>query len=98
MIQEEIKKFLKPDWRRILIAIILCGIIYGLLYCFSSGECLSGTAINLMLSGPEAFFESLFDLFLSVETPIAEKVSIVIISYILSCLIVYIYDKIKKNQ
>ncbi len=90
------KELLKPDWRRVLIAFILCGIIYGLLYCFfSENECLSKTAVNL-IGGPDAFFESLFDLFLTLEIPITEKILSIVVSYLLSCSIIYIYDK--RNQ
>ncbi len=97
MVHKKIKEFLKPDWRRVLIAIILCGIIYGSIYCFFSEECLSKTAVNLV-GGPEAFFQSLFDLFLSIDAPIAEKISTIVVSYLLSCLIVYLYDKHKNKQ
>ena len=97
MVHKKIKEFLKPDWRKVLIAVILCGIIYGLMYCFfSEVECLSKIAVNLV-GGPDAFFESLFDLFLIAETSILEKISAVIIAYLLSCLIIYIYDKNKKK-
>ena len=98
MTWKKIKEFLKPDWKRLLITVILCGIIYGLLYCFSvGGECLSQTAVNLVLSGPQAFFESLFDLFLTLNNPIAEKISVIVISYLLSCSIIYLFDKYKKK-
>jgi hypothetical protein len=91
------KEFLKPDWRKLLIAVILCGITYGLLYCFlPETECLPKTVVNL-IGGPEAFFESLFDLFLFLDVPISEKISAIIISYLLSCLIFYFYDKNKKK-
>jgi hypothetical protein len=96
VVHKKIKEFLKPDWRKVLIAFILCGIIFGLLYCFSESECLSKTAVNL-IGGPDAFFESLFDLFLFLDISIAEKVSTVIISYLLSCSIIYLYDKHKKK-
>jgi hypothetical protein len=91
------KEFLKPDWRRLLIAFILCGITFGFLYCFlTESECLSMTVINLV-GGPEAFFESLFDLFLFLDIPISEKIISIVISYLLSCLIVYLYDRHKKK-
>lgn len=92
-----LKEFLKPDWRKIVIAFILCGIIYGFLYCFfTEVECLSKTAINLV-GGPDAFFESLFDLFLTLEIPITEKILGIIVSYLLSCSLIYVYDKSKKK-
>jgi ABC-type microcin C transport system permease subunit YejE len=98
VVNKKIKEFLKPDWRRLLIAVILCSIIYGLLFClFTENECFVQTAVNL-LGGLEGFFGGLFDLFLTADIPILEKISAVIISYILSCFIVSIYDKYKKKH
>jgi len=97
VVHKKIKEFLKPDWRKVLVTVIICSIIYGLLFCFfSEVECLSKIAVSLV-GGPDAFFESLFDLFLAVETSILEKISAVIIAYLLSCLIIYIFDKNKKK-
>jgi hypothetical protein len=91
------KEFLKPDWRRLLIAVVICGIINGLLNCFFvDTDCLSKTAVNLV-GGPEGFIEGLFDLFLLSDIPIAGKILAVVISYLLSCLIVYPYEKHKKK-
>lgn len=91
------KEFLKPEWRRLLLAVIICGIINGLLNCFFiDTECLSAIAVNLV-GGPEAFVEGLFDLFLLSNIPIIEKILAVVISYLLSCTIVYLYEKHKKK-
>lgn len=79
-----------------MVAFILCGIAYGLLYCFlTESECLPKTVVNLV-SGPEGFFESLFDFFLFLNISISEKITAIVTSYLLSCLIIFLYDKYKK--
>jgi hypothetical protein len=94
MNREEIKELLIPEWRRLLLTIVLSGVIYGLMYCFFAGnKCLPITAFLLIISGPEALFENLLDLFLIINTQIVEKILAIIIMYFLSCLIIYLYDK-----
>jgi hypothetical protein len=94
MIREEVKELFIPEWRRLLLTIVLSGVIYGLIHCFFAGsKCLPLTTFLLIIGGPEALFENLLDLFLSINTQIVEKILTIIILYFLSCLIIYLYDK-----
>jgi hypothetical protein len=99
MIKHEVKELFIPEWRRLLLTIILSGVFYGLINCYLEGsQCLPMTTILLIIGGPETLFENLFDLFLYINTTqIVEKILVIITLYFLSCFIVYFYDKHEKK-
>jgi len=96
--KKAVKEFLKPDWKRILVLIILIVIIFPftpipLCKVFNAYEettyisfCLVGTWLNI-LPAP---------LGLSCDCNYAFIPLILLMYYFLSCLIIFIYNRIKK--
>ena len=93
------KEFLKPDWRKIVITVLLFLIIpEPIVLCIDPGGCnwtlipfgnlLSPLMILLFIvsMGGSVTFE-----------PILIILMTLLVSYFLSCLIVWIYDKVKKK-
>jgi hypothetical protein len=92
------KKFLKPDWRKILLTILI-GILAFLIFmetgiyckpCASETECVCPYSLPQLLSFP------IFIIWAQSNDWIIISSSI-LYWYILSCLIVWIYDKVKKK-
>jgi len=78
------KQFLKPDWRKIVIFVI--GVLIALYFSFNIFYLLPPCPLNVEC-GPIPEYDMIYDFMI----PFA------IIWYLLSCLIVRIYDKIKKR-
>jgi hypothetical protein len=87
-----IKQFLKPDWRKILITVVIMIVFFpghppyykggGFPLCYlCSGNCYGGS--NIASCG-------------ITEKPI-NLILDIIIWYLISCLIIWIYDKFKKK-
>jgi len=98
---KDVKEFLKLDWRKIVIAVIL-GLIsyfYGVDYCYMA-PCPEGnlcpqicrTLANPLLWGPGCIFfgDNAF-------SKITSTFFGIIYWYLLSCLIVWIYGKLRKR-
>jgi hypothetical protein len=99
-----IKQFLKPNWRKILLSLILfLSIFYAIDFIFSNSFGVLSFIVLLFFisifyvsknpSNHENYVspESLIDL-------ISFIIISLIISYLLSCLIVWVYDKVKKKK
>jgi len=96
-----LKQFLKPDWRKIVIMIIL---VYLGLFSLALGVCWGRPCFIIdylrdSLSGvcPLCIFIVILDFFMVEISDFFGLVLNVIYWYLLSCLIVWIYDKVKKK-
>jgi len=94
-----LKIFLKPDWRKIVLTIIL--FIFGLFASFMSDllcyPCPKEFLIfRYLLMWPDYFIPVNYDFF--AITISAKLIVDIIWTYILSCLIVWIYDKLKGKK
>ena len=91
-----IKQFLKPDWRKIVIFVIL--FIFGIGISILSNSCLG--CYNVSTGLPLGFYEQIF------WPPEMEKTNFlmlnfiidIVILYFFSCLIIWIYEIIKKKK
>jgi len=104
----KIKQFLKPDWKKIILALILSLILPFL--CTSGWNCRRIPCIShyfyIMPIGGGFFnlMTFLFRIMLggvpfeALLMPLILFLISFIISYLLSCLIVWIYDKVKKKK
>jgi len=81
----DLKKFLKPDWRKIVIFVILF-IIFSFLSLILSMIYICSPSINIGCP-PLGIELGVFILLFIISF---------FISYLLSCLIIWIYDKVKK--
>jgi preprotein translocase subunit SecE len=91
------KEFLKPDWRKIVLTIILFTIVTGLKwYLFDT--CLG--CYNTYFGVPLAFYEKIVWPRENEMTNflIFNLIVDIIFWYLLSCLIVWIYDKFRKKK
>ncbi len=99
-----LKQFLKPDWRKIVLEILMFLIL--LVYispCFDEC-CLESPLLNCpCLNCPfYACFSPMLDIEYVFKVPFFNFLPIflvvmIIVLYILSCLMVWIYDKVKKK-
>ena len=90
-----LKQFLKPDWRKIVIFVVV-SIVFSLYKNII-------TVYNYERGFPLPFQFCVYDMFPSLAPPWCGVVGHylivdIIIWYILSCLIVWIYDKRKKKK
>lgn len=89
-----IKQFLKPDWRKFIVFIII--LIISLMSVFFSG-CFSGRPCFIF---PWTIFTFILDFFMEFGFlgfwPVA--IPSIIYWYLLSCFIIWIYDKIKVKK
>jgi hypothetical protein len=105
VIKMTLKQFLKPDWRKIVIFVVLI-IIFSLIIwffptynifasCFPCGDCgiNRGFPLTFHVSHPAGKCETEF----YTSYLIIDIIVDVMITYFLSCLIVWIYDKVKKK-
>lgn len=88
------REFLKPDWRKIIITIVMTmlTLINSMMLISCAGPC-EQSLFNKILTLPHIFcyrFPSL-----TVFAVICWLASPVIIWYLLSCLIIFIYDRVK---
>jgi len=85
------KQFLKPDWRKIVLFLVLLNFVPMPLVCYYA---LGGCGEMFIVAG--------FIFFLTVlMTPlimIVIAIPLIILSYLLSCLIIWIYDKFKGKK
>ena len=95
------KQFLKPDWRKVVVLVVLA-----IIFSLSQGSILAGELPVSARGLPLPIFvciESYSDVFML--TPLREPCGIIyyfliidlIIWYLLSCLIVWIYGKFRKR-
>lgn len=83
----DLKEFLKPDWRKILLFIIIFNFSLGFYYCwFAVGGCRG----NFILSGLGLFLNLLSNPF---HYKTVFLIPFIIFGYFLSCLIVWVIDK-----
>jgi len=91
MIYIALKEFLKPDWRKIVIFIIFFIITF-----FSIQKCApSGFSYNLILAPFYFYTPSVVRFYSNCETNFIPLIFSFIHWYLLSCLIVWVYEKIK---
>ena len=102
VIMTTLKQFLKPDWRKIMITIIL--VIFPIYYLLELNPFIEILAIlGFLLILPSAFVLLLFYEMGIINTLIFEAniPQLILISsiiyYLLICLIVFIYNKYKKK-
>jgi len=100
-----LKEFLKPDWRKILVLII----IFFIFYLFNLNKTIAVRQLNTIeglfskfyplslvfgryyICGNEPFVEECFELYW------INFIITIITVYLISCLIIWIYDKVKKK-
>jgi len=101
------EKFLKPDWQKI----VIFGIFFILIF-FIPFNChyialptpvgVEGGSVNFCTSIYQYDMESVIcclrPISAVIETLSYQLIPIIIFSYLLSCLIVWIYDKVKKRK
>ena len=111
------KQFLKPDWKKIIIFLVLICYFYFMLnspstYCVGAGippKIVCSSNIEMIRQSTFSFFEysqhpSYFDLTLEKQKTynliinLGLLVLLPLVSYILSCLIVWIYDNFRKKK
>jgi hypothetical protein len=81
----KLKEFLKPDWRKILLTILL--MIVPTIFIKASTTVLHSCPVGV--DCPPLFIQELF---------LQEIIITVIGTYLFSCLIVWIYNKMKKKR
>ena len=96
------KEFLKPDWRKIVIFVIILIIfsfmpVWTAIRC-STWECSPGPATSSFFESLESMRNKEFFDFGYFTTWIIIFFGSLIISYIVSCLIVWLYGKTKKAK
>jgi len=87
-----LKQFLKPDWRKIVLTIILSLIVYFFLW-FNNIACVR----EMMTGHCMGASRKLEDIFIRYLQP-QNFLAILILWYLFSCLITWIYDKVKKKS
>lgn len=100
--------FLKPDWRKIVLSVL----IFLFLFIFGTPLCIDPSEEGLrMRPDPEywgchtqlhRYFHFIPDFFLLnwfilIKNPILSFLAFILTSYLLSCLIIWIYEKLKKK-
>jgi len=89
------KQFLKPDWRKIVLTIISLYFVFLIILSLTSRWETYCTEEGFRLHPEQCgWHESILGIELDLST--AFLISI-ILSYLFSCLIVWIYDKVKKK-
>jgi len=101
-----LKQFLKPDWRKIVIFVLFFIFIFSLEFiCLPKLEYKMGRIVEVELYYPCGFLSQIIDYemyfyVLRGESWLFNYFHLfldLIISYLISCLIVWIYDKVKKK-
>ena len=87
------KEFLKPDWKKIVGVVILSALIpIPVSSCFCAGWdciCVIGQSlINILITSPHQLLYGYYFPFIII---------LILFYYLLSCLIVWIYDKVRKK-
>jgi len=96
------KQFLKPDWRKIVIFIIIFiffsfAPIWITIHCYT-WECGPGPTTSSFFNSLESMANKEFFDFGYFNPWISIFFGSIAISYLLSCLIAWIYDKVKKKK
>lgn len=81
-----IKKFLKPNWRKIVITVIL--MIIPFIYLGVSSFIIHSCPVGMTDCSPYIFDLEFFSVMIFIS---------IIITYLISCLIIWVYDKVKKK-
>jgi len=100
----KLKQFLKPDWRKIVLSVILLVTISTISFCIAYIEVLDSL---VLLVGPIFWILIIQTIVINLDSehflvlvsnPKIILVAIIpIYSYILSCILIWIYDKRKKK-
>jgi glucan phosphoethanolaminetransferase (alkaline phosphatase superfamily) len=92
----KIKQFLKPDWRKIVVFVIL--FILGIGISILSNSCLG--CYNVSIGLPLGFYEEIFWPHGMEKTNflMLNFIIDIVILYFFSCLIIWIYDKFRKRK
>jgi hypothetical protein len=106
VIMMNIKQFLKPDWRKIVIFVIIFSLLPVFPYYNIQLQCFAGpcppiveykSLIELQSLGTN-YFNDLGRVFLNVPYHLIILILGLLISYLISCLIIWIYYKAKKKK
>jgi hypothetical protein len=93
------KKFFKPDWRKIAIFFVL--LILTIFSVQACGQITPAFSYNLLFA-PFYFYNILnrqyFDFYSNCDTSYIPLIFSTIYWYLLSCLIIWIYEKTKKKK
>ena len=94
-----LKQFLKPDWRKIVafFILVILGLTNNFFYWGRNCDLISPGTVNYMIPFlpvilPECISKDLAQMYNLILYPIG-----LIIIYLISCLIFWIYDKVKKK-
>ena len=95
MNKEIIKEFLKPDWRKIGISIILFLFLSSIIptcICYNISGAMGCECADLLFMLPKKVCTG------EIISALSEFAFVYIFSYILSCLIIFIYGKFRKRK
>jgi len=87
------KQFLKPDWRKITIVVILV-----LIGFFSVQNCAPRGKSYPLILFPFYFYEGYQNMVSNCSVDFIPAITSVIYWYILSCIIIWLYDKFRKRK
>jgi hypothetical protein len=92
-----IKEFLKPDWRKIVLTIIIFLILINVQIFPGKIISMPGTEVIIYVSLLSELEHTYYGSYKRIFESIGLIVIFLFISYFLSCLIVWIYDRVKKK-
>ncbi|OIO45419.1 MAG: hypothetical protein AUJ24_00695 [Parcubacteria group bacterium CG1_02_36_42] len=99
------KEFLKPDWRKIVIFIVLFFLSNAIPYIPIKDCSLEFGGCDWELCQPSLFYckhTEAAQYYLGIENPWIQMILILffmfVFPYLLSCLIIWVYDKLKKKS